>query len=62
MERSGWKRPASAACQRGLTSGARTYGSIASILKTGLDRAFDETAPDAAPLLHANIRGRGYYH
>src|SRR6185312_2934869 len=51
-----------AACQRGLTIGARTYGSIASILKTGLDRAFDETAPDAAPLLHANIRGRGYYH
>jgi transposase len=52
-----------AACQRGLTIGARTYGSIASILKTGLDRAFhDETAPDTAPLLHANIRGRGYYH
>src|SRR3954470_13921745 len=39
-----------AACQRGLTIGARTYGSIASILKTGLDRAFDETVPDAAPL------------
>jgi transposase len=51
-----------AACQRGLTIGARTYGSIASILKTGLDRAFDETVPDATPLLHANIRGRGYYH
>jgi transposase len=52
-----------AACQRGLTIGSRTYGSIASILKTGLDRAFhDETAPDTAPLLHANIRGRGYYH
>ncbi len=52
-----------AACQRGLTINARTYGSIASILRTGLDRAFhDETAPDAAPLLHANIRGRGYYH
>jgi transposase len=52
-----------AACQRGLTIGARTYGSIASILKTGLDRAFhDATTPEAAPLLHANIRGRGYYH
>ena len=52
-----------AACQRGLTIGARTYGSIASILRTGLDRAFGEDpAPDAAPLLHANIRGRGYYH
>ena len=52
-----------AACQRGLTIGARTYGSIASILKTGLDRAFqDDAAAEAAPVLHANIRGRGYYH
>ena len=52
-----------AACQRGLTIGARTYGSIASILRTGLDRAFHEdAATEAAPLLHANIRGRGYYH
>jgi transposase len=52
-----------AACQRGLTIGARTYGSIASILKTGLDRAFhDDATPEAAPLLHANIRGRDYYH
>jgi transposase len=52
-----------AARQRGLTIGARTYGSIASILKTGLDRAFHEdVAPDPAPLQHANIRGRGYYH
>ena len=52
-----------AACHRGLTIGARSYGSIASILKTGLDRAFrDAAAPDVAPLLHANIRGRGYYH
>jgi transposase len=52
-----------AACQRGLSIGARSYGSIASILKTGLDRAFhEETTADAAPLLHANIRGRGYYH
>jgi transposase len=52
-----------AACQRGLTIGARTYASIASILRTGLDRAFHEDAPaEAAPLLHANIRGRGYYH
>ncbi len=52
-----------AACQRGLTIGARSYGSIASILKTGLDWAFQEDAtPDVAPLLHANIRGRTYYH
>jgi len=52
-----------AACQRGLTIGARSYGSIASILKMGLDRAFHDTAaPEVAPVLHANIRGRGYYH
>jgi transposase len=52
-----------AACHRGLTIGARSYGSIASILKTGLDRAFRDTAaPDVAPLLHPNIRGRSYYH
>lgn len=52
-----------AACQRGMSIGARTYGSIASILKTGLDRAFHEEAvAEAVPLLHENIRGRGYYH
>ena len=52
-----------AACQRGLSIGSRNYGSVASILRNGLDRAFHEDPqPDAAPLLHANIRGRGYYH
>ena len=55
-----WRSPLEAACQRGLTIGARTYGSVASILRTGLDRAFhDDVTPEAAPLLHANIRGRG---
>ena len=52
-----------AACQRGLSIGSRSYGSVASILRNGLDRAFHEDPPsDAAPLMHANIRGRGYYH
>jgi len=55
-----------AACQRGLTIGAHSYGSIASILRNGLDRAFHDAAgadtPDSAPLLHVNIRGRSYYH
>ena len=51
-----------AACQRGVTIRARTVTSIRSILKTGLDRAFLEGSEDAAPLLHANIRGGGYYH
>src|SRR3546814_9624671 len=35
-----------AACRRGLSIGASSYGSIASILKNGLDKAF---LPDAAP-------------
>ena len=54
-----------AACARGLEIGARSYGSVASILQHGLDR---QPAPRPArgseelPLLHPNIRGSGYYH
>jgi len=54
-----------AACARGLEIGARSYGSIASILQHGLDR---QPAPrpvrgsEELPLLHPNIRGSGYYH
>lgn len=54
-----------AACARGLDIGARSYGSIASILQHGLDR---QPAPRPArgseelPLLHPNIRGSRYYH
>ena len=56
-----------AACRRGNDIGATTYGSIASILKQGLDRAQEQnTAPDAAkhgtPIQHTNIRGQRYYH
>ena len=53
-----------AACQRGLTIGARTYGSIASILRTGLDRAFqNDEAPEAAPCCTpTSADGRGYHH
>ena len=49
----------------GLEIGARSYGSIASILQHGLDR---QPTPRPArgseelPLLHPNIRGSGYYH
>jgi transposase len=52
-----------AACERGLDIGARSYGSIQSILKHGLDRrprpqpAQGELLPD-----HPNIRGPRYYH
>lgn len=52
-----------AACRRGLDIGATTYGSIASILKSGLDRAYrEEGAVEPSPIDHTNIRGGGYYH
>ena len=52
-----------AAARRGNSIGAVSYGSIASILKHGLDKAFaSEPAPDAPPIRHGNIRGSGYFH
>lgn len=52
-----------AACLRGLSIGASTYGSIASILKNGLDKAFHaDVGSTNEPIRHGNIRGRGYYH
>jgi transposase len=52
-----------AACKRGNDIGATTYGSIASILKNGLDRAYArEPTPETPPIRHGNIRGTGYYH
>jgi transposase len=50
-----------AACARALLLGARSYKSVAAILKNGTDK----TAPaahDAPILFHPNIRGRGYYN
>ena len=52
-----------AAAKRGNDIRATTYGSIKSILQNGLDRAFAKpSTPDASPIRHTNIRGRGYYH
>jgi transposase len=51
-----------AACRRGNDIGATTYGSVASILKSGLDKVFRQEASSEAPLHHGNIRGAGYYH
>lgn len=51
-----------AACSRALDIGARTYGSVRSILDTGLDKTpVSDAAPDQ-PIHHPNIRGAGYYH
>jgi transposase len=63
MEKTYGARRIEAACRRGISIGSASYRSIASILKTGLDKAFlPDTNPDADPIQHGNIRGRGYYH
>jgi transposase len=52
-----------AACERGLAIGARSYSSLHSILKSGLDcRPTADPVVDAPTLFHANVRGPGYYH
>ena len=53
-----------AACDRGLDIGARSYGSIQSILKHGLDRRPPPRPAMQGELLpdHPNIRGPRYYH
>ena len=52
-----------AAAERAIEIGARTYGSVKSILDTKLDRRPAPKRPaDTAPILHPNIRGPRYYH
>ncbi len=52
-----------AACRRGNHVGSTTYGSVASILKHGLDKAFAiDLESNREPLRHSNIRGADYYH
>jgi transposase len=54
------------ACERALRGGARSYKSVASILKFGLERQPLPAAADAQAALplgeHENVRGRDYYH
>ncbi|TBW31902.1 IS21 family transposase, partial [Siculibacillus lacustris] len=50
-----------AACERALTINAITYSSVASILKTGLDRERPQAEQAAPTPAHANIRGGAYY-
>lgn len=55
-----------AACSRALDIGARTYGSVKSILVNGLDRVVDPAAKAddrrRRSVDHPNIRGPDYYH
>jgi transposase len=52
-----------AAAARALDIGARTYGSVKSILDNKLDRhAAPQHGQDPVTILHRNIRGRHYYH
>ena len=52
-----------AAAERAIEIGARTYGSVKSILDNRLDRRpVHKRAADGTPILHANIRGPRYYN
>ena len=52
-----------AAAERAIDIGARTYGSVKSILDNNLDRRpTRKRATDATPILHSNIRGPRYYN
>jgi transposase len=51
-----------AACSRALDIGARTYGSVKSILDNGLDRVAATDRASDWSIDHPNIRGPRYYH
>ncbi len=51
-----------AACERALDIGARSYSSVASILRNNLDRRKPKRAADGPTIDHANIRGARYFH
>lgn len=52
-----------AACKRAVAIGSYSYRSVKSILEKELDRQpLPDAGPDRQPIVHENIRGRGYYH
>lgn len=51
-----------AACARALALNTRSYTSVAAILKNRTDKGPASVAEEAPVLIHANIRGPGYYH
>lgn len=52
------------ACARALAAGARSYGSVASILEKGLDQVAPPEPSTTPPSLpdHENVRGSSYYN
>ena len=53
---------AEAVSARAIEIGALNSQSVASILKHRLDHTAAPRSADGTPILHANIRGSGYYH
>jgi transposase len=53
-----------AACARAVALGAMRYRSVASILKSGLDRQPlpEQPQPELPLPTHSNVRGSTYYH
>jgi transposase len=52
-----------AACKRASKYRLYSYKGVANILKTGADKMdVRKSPPAAAPIVHDNIRGPGYYH
>ena len=52
-----------AASKRALAIGGASYTSLKSILTNGLDsKPLSGQAPSKEPVIHTNIRGKGYYH
>jgi transposase len=50
------------ACERAIQINARSYSSLHSILKNGLDRQRHAPATDEPAITHPNIRGADYFH
>ncbi len=51
-----------AACKRALEINARSYSSVHSILKNGLERKPRTRAAEEPAITHPNIRGADYFH
>ncbi len=57
------KERVEAACKRALAIGGTSFGSVKSILQTGLDKKpLPESRPASPVITHSNIRGREYYN